>query len=211
MVQSCIKGVPITIICRQFYNPITPEVWPGFQVTTYDNEVALRIIEQSSYSVALDATKFLPAIMPTSSFIVDPTNTVVSTYSVWTMSLKVNIPLMPDCWVQIFLPPDFGYKRDVITAAGMFMRKSLEPQLYDSDLNIIFRNGADIPKSSVFFQGCSFEPALGREPFGRLDVSFISTQSSIKDSDFFEIKIWKDQNRTMLIAELEEGVVVKGE
>lgn len=24
MVQSCIKGVPITISCRQFYNPITP-------------------------------------------------------------------------------------------------------------------------------------------------------------------------------------------
>jgi hypothetical protein len=127
------------------------------------------------------------------------------------MSLKVNIPLMPDCWVQIFLPPDFGYQRDVITAAGMFMRETMEPNLSDEDLNIIFRNGADIPKSSVFFQGCSFEPALGREPFGRLDVSYISTQAAIKDSDFFEIKIWKDQNRTMLIAELEEGVVVRGQ
>jgi hypothetical protein len=89
--------------------------------------VALRIIEQSSFEVSLDATNFLPAIMPTSSFIVDPTNTVVSTYSVWTMSLKVNIPLMPGCWVQIFLPPDFGYQRDIITASGMFMRESLEP------------------------------------------------------------------------------------
>lgn len=30
MVESCIKGTPITISCRQFYNPITPEVWTGF-------------------------------------------------------------------------------------------------------------------------------------------------------------------------------------
>lgn len=30
MVRSCIKGAPITIICRQFYNPITPRKWEGF-------------------------------------------------------------------------------------------------------------------------------------------------------------------------------------
>lgn len=66
------------------------------------------------------------------------------------------------------------------------------PVLSDSDLNIIFTNGADIPKSSVFFQACNSEPALGREPFGRLDISYISTQDSVKDSDTFELRIWKD-------------------
>jgi len=211
MVQSCIKGTSVTISCRQFYNPVTPEVWEGFQVTTYDNEVGLRVIEQSDYTVSLDATNFLPSIMPVSAFIVDPTNTVISTYSVWTMSLTVNIPLMTDCWIQIFLPPDFGYQRDIIQASGLFMPKSLQPRLFDADLNIIFRNDADIPKSSVFFQGCFYEPALGREPFGRLDVSYISTQTSIKDSDTFEVRIWKDEAQTMLIAELEDGVVVKGD
>ena len=89
------------------------------------------------------------------------------------------------------------------------MRKSLEPQLYDEDLNIIIRNDKDIPKSSVFFNGCNFEPALGREPFGRLDISYISTQAFVKDSDTFEIKIFKDEAKTMLIAQLEDGVVVK--
>ena len=147
--------------------------------------------------------------MPTTSFIVDPTNTEVSTYSVWTMSLKVNIPLMPHCWIEMFLPPEFGYDRDTMLASGMFMRESLTPQLFDEDINIIFRNGADIPKSSVFFNGCNFEPALGREPFGRLDISYISTQAQLKDSDTFEIKIFKDEAKTMLIAELEDGVVVK--
>ena len=147
--------------------------------------------------------------MPTTSFIVDPTNTKVSTYSVWTMSLKVNIPLMPNCWIEMFLPPELGYDRDTMLASGMFMRESLTPQLFDDDINIIFRNGVDIPKSSVFFNGCNFEPALGREPFGRLDFSYISTQAQLKDSDTFEIKIFKDEAKTMLIAELEDGVVVK--
>ena len=107
---------------------------------------------------------------------------------------------MPHCWIEMFLPPEFGYDRDTMLASGMFMRESLTPQLFDEDLNIIFRNGVDIPKSSVFFNGCNFEPALGREPFGRLDISYISTQAQLKDSDTFEIKIYKDEAKTMLIA-----------
>lgn len=93
----------------------------------------------------------------------------------WTMSLKVNIPLMPECWIQFFFPPDFDFKYNDVIASGMFLRKSLQPNLYDEDLNKITANGKDILKSSIFFEGCNFEPALGREPFGRLDISSIST------------------------------------
>jgi hypothetical protein len=45
MKQSCISKAPITITCKQFYNPITPEIWEGFQVTIYDSEADSRIIE----------------------------------------------------------------------------------------------------------------------------------------------------------------------
>ena len=83
MVQSCIKGIAITISCRQFYNPITPTVWDGFQVTTYDAEVALRVIEQSTTEVSLDATNFKPAIIPVNDFTINPSNLMISTYSEW--------------------------------------------------------------------------------------------------------------------------------
>lgn len=76
----------------------------------------------SNNDVFLDATNFLPNIIPISNFIIDPTNLVVSSYSSWTMSLKSNIPLMPDCWIQIFLPPDFGYRARNVTASGIFMK-----------------------------------------------------------------------------------------
>lgn len=124
MVQSCIRGTAITISCRQFYNPITPTVWDGFQVTTYDAEVALRIIEQSTTDVSLDATNFKPAIIPVQDFTINPSNLMISTYSEWRLNLKVNVPLMPDCWVQIFLPTDFKYRPDLIKASGMFLPRS---------------------------------------------------------------------------------------
>lgn len=77
MVPSCISGTPITISCRQFYNPVEPRVWTGFSVTTYDAEVGVRIIEQSTQDAFIDATKFTANIMPTTSFIVDPINTMI--------------------------------------------------------------------------------------------------------------------------------------
>ena len=110
MVESCIKGAPITISCRQFYNPIVPEDKSGFFIITYDNEVDERVIEESSKTeVVLDAKAFTPAIIPIQNFIVDPTNVVVSTFSTWTIQLTVNIPMEQDCWIDLILPPDFIY------------------------------------------------------------------------------------------------------
>jgi hypothetical protein len=75
MIPSCITGAPITISCRQFYNPVEPRIWQGFSEK--------RIIEQSKEDAFLDATNFLPATIPTMS--VDPTNLMVHTFSKWTI------------------------------------------------------------------------------------------------------------------------------
>lgn len=83
MIPSCITGAPITISCRQFYNPVEPRIWQGFSVTLYDSEKEKRIIEQSKEDAFLDATNFLPATIPTMS--VDPTNLMVHTFSKWTI------------------------------------------------------------------------------------------------------------------------------
>lgn len=47
MPDSCIKGKEIIIKCRQFYNPVEPRKWDGFQFTTYDNEAVIAVIEQT--------------------------------------------------------------------------------------------------------------------------------------------------------------------
>lgn len=39
MVPSCISGTEIVITCRQFFNPITPDIITGFSLSTYDDEI----------------------------------------------------------------------------------------------------------------------------------------------------------------------------
>jgi hypothetical protein len=130
--------------------------------------------------------------MPVSSFIIGPTNTVISTFSHWGLILNVNIPLEENCWIEFFLPRDLGYQNEEIEASGMFLAEDLSPIMTDDKLIITTKNGADIPKSSILFNGCFELSALGPGPFGRLDIKYISTQSSLKDSEPFEIKIYKD-------------------
>ena len=65
MVDSCIKGQEIMIRCRQFRNPITPNLWTGFRLSYFDNEGnSKRIIEQTSFDLGLDASGFSPDIIP---------------------------------------------------------------------------------------------------------------------------------------------------
>jgi hypothetical protein len=82
MTQTCLKGVPITINCRGFFNPIVPAPLSGFQVTTLDAEPIPKIIEASTI-VSLDATLYSPVIIPITSLSVLPTNTTVNTFSQW--------------------------------------------------------------------------------------------------------------------------------
>lgn len=183
-----------------------PELIDGFFVITYDNEVDSRVIEQSSLTgIVLDARSFVPAIIPIQNFIVDPTNVVVSTFSTWTIQLTVNIPMEIGCYIDLILPPDFIYAPHKVTASGIFMPTATQENIPPSELNVTYRDGVSIKKSSIFFKGCQSVSGLGVQPFGSLQVSNVSTPNSLKDSETFEIRIYKDQAKTKLIAKLGEG------
>ena len=207
MVNECIKGTEIAITCRQFYNPVVPEPKNGFFIITQDSEGEPRPIEEIQ-NVVLDATNFLPAIIPIKNFEVGPRNATIQTYSEWTFSLKVNIPIDKGCWIEIFLPPDFVYKPYKIYASGIFMKDANNEELSLEDLRVTYRNNLTVPKSSVFFDGCHSVNELGEEPFGDLEIADIGTPNSVKDSETFEIKIYKDQAKTKLIAQLEDGKIL---
>ena len=99
---------------------------------------------------------------------------MISTFSTWTLSLQANIPLQTECYIKVYIPADFAITRDNMQANGIFIKPNLDQNLYDEDLNIIFRTAdGSIPKSSVLFHGCNYEPALGKTPFGRLDISSV--------------------------------------
>lgn len=82
---------------------------------------------------------------------------------------------MTDCWIKIFLPIDLNYTiRSNMIAGGIFIRPDQSTTLSDQDLNIVLKTSdGSIPKSSVTFHGCNYQPALGKSPFGRLDISSI--------------------------------------
>lgn len=47
---------------------------------------------------------------------------------------------------------------------------------------------------------------MGTAPSGRLSIDDIRTQAMLKDSDTFELFIYKDKEMTKLMAQLEYGV-----
>ena len=212
MKAECLIGTPITISCKQFYNPITPTVWSGFSVTIFDGALESRIISVTENPVDFDATSYKPMVMPVDSFYVDPSNTTIASFSMWTFTLDVNIPLEHGCWIKFYLPPDFRYNLTNMEASGIFIKPSLDTQLYNEDMKIILRtDDGTIPKSSVLLQGCNYDPALGKTPFGRLDIASISTQVAKFDSQTFEIEIYKDAELTQLIAVLADGNLLSGD
>ena len=121
MQSSCITAAPITITCKQFYNPIYPAIWEGFSISIFDSEINSRLIEETTSSVNFDATAFIPSTMPLNNFIVDPANPMISTYSTWTMSLSVNVPLIKECYIKVYLPKDFKFTIDSIESSGIFL------------------------------------------------------------------------------------------
>jgi hypothetical protein len=111
-------------------------------------------------------------VLPLNSFNVEPRNPMIQSYSTWTFSLNVNIPLEKGCWIKILLPPDFVYEPRKISATGVFVREDLDSTLTLQDLNVIYRTqDGVVPKSSVLFNGCHYEPALGKTPFGSVDIT----------------------------------------
>jgi len=88
MTTTALKGVPITVTCRGFYNPIVPTKLSGFFVTTLDGEQIQKTIE-SSPVLTLDASNYSPTILDISSLSVLPTNTTVNTYSQWNLQISM--------------------------------------------------------------------------------------------------------------------------
>jgi len=72
MLDSCLRETEIVISCRQYYNPITPELINGFSINIYDDEIDKKIIEQTKGDLFLDATYYDPMVMPRSALIIDP-------------------------------------------------------------------------------------------------------------------------------------------
>lgn len=98
----------------------------------------------------------------------DPTNVVVSSFSTWTIQLTVNIPLEQDCWIDLILPPDFIYKPFEVIATGIFMPTATQQSIPPAELDVTYRDGINIQKSSIFFKGCQSLSGLGVQPFGSL-------------------------------------------
>jgi hypothetical protein len=61
-------------------------------------------------------------------------------------------------------------------------------------------------KVSISFMGCQDKSRMGTAPSGRLSIDDIRTQAMLKDSDTFELFIYKDKEMTKLMAQLEYGV-----
>jgi hypothetical protein len=92
MNSTCFRKT-IVIECRQFYNPVAPIMTPGFSITTYDSERDPRIIEKTQAIIYLDARFYSPAVIPNSEFKINPSNSSVATFSQWTLSLTVTVPI----------------------------------------------------------------------------------------------------------------------
>lgn len=209
MTQACIRNTQIEIECRAFYNPIVPKVWGGFNLYIYDGEVDKEPIEITNNDLTFDATNFSPAIIPVSNFGIEPANSAIATYSTWTITVDVNIPLEKECYLRFFVPPEFIYSPMDMQATGIFLKEDLYPTIELTDIDVIYRTeDGSIPKSSVVFRGCWEESSLGENPYGRIDISEIQTQKNVKDSDNFELTIYKDRELTQVIAVLADGAIL---
>lgn len=67
------------------------------------------MIERTVEELSFDASSFKPMIMPKSTFVVDPQDSMIATFSKWTISLNVNIPLQTECYIKIYVPSEFKY------------------------------------------------------------------------------------------------------
>jgi len=52
------------------------------------------------------------------------------------------------------------------------------------------------PRTVLIFTGCFAEENLGEDPSGSMFVREISTQKALKDSDQFDLSIYKDFDAT---------------
>ena len=66
LISSCNGAIEVTIECTNWKNPIYPDTWDGFSITTYDSEN--NIINGLQNPGELDALAFTPISIPSTNF-----------------------------------------------------------------------------------------------------------------------------------------------
>lgn len=125
--------------------------------------------------MSLDASAFTPFLIEPSSFSIQPSDSKVSAWSTWSLSLSVKIPIDKACYIQWFLPNEFKYNIAAISASGIFELADQKSELLASDIYPILRADSPKDKLSVTFNGCMNTESLGAEPNGSVDVTEIRT------------------------------------
>jgi hypothetical protein len=190
MKPECFKGTEIVINCASFRNPIYQDIWYGFDVQTFDGEVASAPIDTSDLTPSLDARSFKPYIIKHSEFTMRPSSTVVQTPSKWDFSMQLAIPLMRECYIKIVFPNDFSVRWESATVSGIFMPRSLSSLLAEDDI-VIEDNHID--QQSFVINGCYDDESIGDAPCGTLDLSVVTIQDSVRDSRPIGLFIYKDE------------------
>lgn len=134
--------------------------------------------------------------MAKGSFVVEPANDMIASYSTWTMSLQARVPMEVGCFIKLSLPSDFRYNPTEVIASGMFLPADFDDVITAEELQpmmFLKKDDPSLAKSYVLMPGCNDETSIARTPFGRVDIKEIQTQTSVKDSGTFEIQIYKDK------------------
>lgn len=137
--------------------------------------------------------------MAPGSLIVAPANYQIASFSTWSLTLKSKVPIDSACYIKIELPSDFTYDPELVEASNMFVPLNGDTIIPKDKINFVKRNSANgINKAYVVFEGCNenVNSAQGAEPQGRVDITRIQTQTSVKDSDTFEAFIYHDKALT---------------
>jgi hypothetical protein len=109
------------------------------------------------------------------------------------------------CYVKLFYPSDVIFDFQSIQAQGFFKPERGD---YLNEDNMIW-NTSDSPSPSITFQGCNDFNGVGLEPYGRLLISTLTTPAAIKNSGFFQLQVFKDEELQQMIAYQDEGGYVK--
>jgi hypothetical protein len=152
-----------------------------------------------------DATAFTPVLLDPSNFKITVGDPTVGSYSPWIFNLDVTTPLNKICYIRVYLPQDIAYDFQSVRVTKIFKSERNSGVLLNSEVNRYPATGSD-PRNYVVLNGCNDENSLGEAPSGRLIYENFAMPRAKKDSDPFDIEIYKDEDLTQLICKMSAGV-----
>jgi hypothetical protein len=132
-------------------------------------------------------------------------NPIVGSFSPWIFNLNVDTPLDEICYIKVLLPQDIDYDFQTVLATKIFRSSRGTDQLLYSEIGR-FPGTESEPRSYVILNGCNDQNSLGEAPSGRLIYSNFAMPRAKKDSEPFDIEIYKDNMLTQLIVKMSAGV-----